>query len=389
VRRRFLLLNLPYGPFGRELASALRARGADVGHLVFNAGDVTARRGPGAIEYRGSPAAWPAAYRALAPSWSDVVVYGEGRWQARPVLESAGDAPRVWILENGYFRPDWVTLERDGVAAGSPVLPRTAAAYADHAPNAPEPEPVGPVTRPLVLAVALYWLAEQFLPIFPRPHAGFDPPPWRQAVGHLGRWSAQRFRPRVRADRVAAAGPFVMACLQREGDSQLTRHSDLRTNAVFMEAVIGNFAANAPPGLRLVVKNHPLDPAVIDQAASMRAISRRHGVVDRVSFIDGGAMAQLCRASSGLVVNNSSAALAALGFGTPVKVLGRAFFDFEGLTHQGTLASFWHAPVAPDPDLFKRFRAAVIARTQINGSYEGPRLRRRTAHRVADRMMAA
>lgn len=389
MRRRFLLVNLPYGPFGRELCQALRTRGADVGHLVFNAGDVIARRGAGAIEYRGSPQAWPATYRALAPAWTDVVVYGEGRWQARPVVEAAGDDPRVWILENGYFRPDWVTLERDGVAAASPALPRSAAAYASHPGDPAEPDPAGPVTRPLVVAVAIYWLAEQFLPIFPRPPAGFDPPPWRQAAGHLGRWIGQRFRRPVRAADVAALAPYVLVCLQREGDTQLTRHSDFNTNAAFMEAVVADFARNAPSDLRLVVKNHPLDPGVIDQRASTRTIARRHGVSDRVVFIDGGAMAPLCRVSRGLVVNNSSAALAALGFGTAVKVLGRAFFDFEGLTHQGALSEFWTAPVGPDPELFQRFRAAVIARTQINGSFEGPRLRRRTAERVADRMMAA
>ncbi len=389
MSRRFLLVNLPYGPFGRELAGALRARGAEVGHMVFNAGDVVSRRGPGAIEYRGPPEAWPATYRRLAPAWTDVVVYGEGRWQARPAIETAGDVPKVWILENGYFRPDWVTLERDGVAAASSALPAAASAYATRPADVPEPDPVGPVTRPLVLAVARYWLAEQFLPIFPRPHAGFDVPPWRQAAGHVWRWARLRLQGPVHADRVAADGPYVLACLQREGDSQLIRHSDLHTNAAFLEAVIADFARNAPPELRLVVKNHPLDPAVVDQRASTRAVAGRHGVRDRVVFIDGGAMATLCRASRGLVVNNSSAALAALGFGTPVKVLGRAFFDFEGLTHQGPLAEFWRAPVAPDPDLFQSFRAAVIARTQINGSFEGPRLRRRTAEHVADCMMAA
>ncbi|HEV7227563.1 capsular biosynthesis protein [Brevundimonas sp.] len=389
MRRRFLLVNLPYGPFGRELCAALRARGADVGHMIFNAGDVISRRGPGGIEYRGASTDWPATYRALAPQWTDVVVYGEGRWQTRPVLDAAGSHPRVWVLENGYFRPDWITLERDGVAAGSPVLPRSAQAYAGRLLQEPESDPVGPVTRPLVMAVARYWLAERFLPIYPRPDSGFDPPPWRQAAGHVLRWLRLRLSPKIDAAAVAAKGPFVLVCLQREGDSQLTRHSDLTTNAAFLDAVISDFARHAPADLRLVVKNHPLDPGVIDQAFSTRSVAARHAVADRVSFIDGGTMAPLCRASRGLVVNNSSAALAALGFGTPVKVLGRAFFDFDGLTHQGPLASFWTRPAVPDPDLFLRFRASVIARTQINGSFEGPRLRRRTAERIAERMSAA
>ncbi len=388
MRRRFLLVTLPYGPFGRELAAELRARGADVGHMIFNAGDLVDRRGPGGIEFRGPPAAWPEAYRRMAPDWTDVVVYGEGRTHTRPVLDTSGSSPRVWVLENGYFRPDWVTLERDGVAAGSRVLPRTARAYDGGPTAAPEPDPVGPITRPLVLAVARYWLADQFLPIFPRQDPGFDVPPWRQAAGHVARWLRMAASPRVDPAQVAAEGPFFLCCLQREGDGQLTRHSDLNTNAAFVEAVVADFARHAPPDVRLVVKNHPLDPGVIDQRRSVRRIAGAHGVGDRVRFIDGGALAPLCRAARGMVVNNSSSALAALGFGTPVKVLGRAFFDFEGLTDQNPTARFWHAPVAPDPDLFLRFRAAVIARTQINGSFEGPRLRARTARRVAERLTA-
>ena len=84
------------------------------------------------------------------------------------------------------------------------------------------------------------------------------------------------------------------------------------------------------------------------------------------------------------MVNNSSAALSALGFGTPVKVLGQAFFDFEGLTDQQPLDRFWTSPVAPDPDLFQRFRATVIARTQINGSFHAPGAIDATAARVAE-----
>ena len=115
-----------------------------------------------------------------------------------------------------------------------------------------------------------------------------------------------------------------------------------------------------------------------------RCLAVESGLDDRVDFIDGGNLAQLCRASQGMVVNNSSAALSALGFRTPVKVLGDAFFDFEGLTDQQPLDGFWGAPVAADPKLFTAFRAHVIARTQINGNYHEPRVMRPTAELIAD-----
>src|SRR5690606_6333777 len=129
---------------------------------------------------------------------------------------------------------------------------------------------------------------------------------------------------------------------------------------------------------------HPLDPGLIDLKRQTLRLAAERGLAGRVDFIDGGLLAQLCRASKGMVVNNSTAALSALGFGTPVKVLGDAFFDFEGLTDQKPLDDFWAAPKPADHDLFARFRAHVLARTQVNGNYHDPSMRALTVRNLAD-----
>src|SRR5690606_8933097 len=144
------------------------------------------------------------------------------------------------------------------------------------------------------------------------------------------------------------------------------------------------FAASAEPGDRLVVKNHPLDPGLIDLKRQTLKLAAERGLAGRVDFIDGGLLAQLCRASRGMVVNNSTAALSALGFGTPVKVLGDAFFDFEGLTDQKPLDRFWADPTPADHDLFVRFRGHVMARTQVNGNYHDRSMRELTIRNLTD-----
>jgi len=126
---------------------------------------------------------------------------------------------------------------------------------------------------------------------------------------------------------IAARGPFFIACLQREGDAQLLRYSRYADNTAFLAEVMTSFAVHAPKAARLVIKNHPLDPGLIDLEAVTRRLVIERELQGRVDFIDGGNLAQLCRASQGMVVNNSSAALSPLGFQTPVKVLGDAFFN--------------------------------------------------------------
>ena len=293
---------------------------------------------------------------------------------------------RVWVLENGYFRPDWITLEQGGVNDGS-RLPRNRLAYDGPAPGMQEPRSMGRILPYHVINISLHHLVQ--VPgriLFPRYAPAYTAPAWLQCAGHIGRYLRGLVASpgALDVDRIVTRGPFFLVCLQREGDTQLLRHSGLPDNTAFLAEVMTSFARSAPADARLVVKNHPLDPGLLDLRRVTRSLAVERGLATRVDFIDGGQLSSLCRASRGLVVNNSSAALSALGFGTPVKALGQAFFDFEGLTDQQTLDAFWSIPQPPDPELFGRFRATVIARTQINGSYHAPATLRLTAERVAD-----
>ena len=385
--RRFLIVSAPFGRFGRVLAQALTLRGATVGRMIFNAGDAANWRQPGGVIFNESVSRWPERLAELSREYTDIIVFGEGGPYNQGVLTQVDrlDAA-VWVLENGYFRPDWVTVERNGVNASS-GLPRDADGYAEPTPILPVTRAIGKILPHHVINISLYhlvtWLAGS---LYPRYRSPYTTPAWRQCAGHIGRYFSLIFQPRhqLNTEVIRARGDFFIACLQREGDAQLLRYSRFADNAGFLAEVMDSFARHAPSDRRLVVKNHPLDPGLINLAAVTRRLAAERGLAGRVDFIDGGNLAQLCRASCGMVVNNSSAALSALGFHTPVKVLGQAFFDFEGLTDQQSLDGFWRRPVAADAQLFKRFRAHVIARSQINGNYHEPRAMIWTASAIAD-----
>lgn len=385
--RRFLIVTAPFGRFGVVLAKALRARGADVSRVLFNAGDLLYWRGPGGIEFKGTAGRWPEKLSELASDYTDILLFGEGGAYNQAVLSQARQLQaRIWVLENGYFRPDWVTVERNGVNASS-NLPRTRAAYEPPTPEIPVTRSVGKILPHHVLNISLYHLIQ--LPgrwLFPKYVAPYTVAPWLQCAGHIRRYFGLALQGGDACDAAAIArkGPYFLACLQREGDAQLLRYSPFADNTAFLAEVMSNFVENAPANARLVVKNHPLDPGLVDLRRVTARLAVDRGLQDRVDFIDGGNLAQLCRASQGMVVNNSSAALSALGFHTPVKVLGQAFFDFDGLTDQKPLDAFWSQPEIPDPDLFMRFRAHVIARSQINGNYHEPSAMEPTAQGITD-----
>ncbi|MBJ7320457.1 MAG: capsular biosynthesis protein [Alphaproteobacteria bacterium] len=385
--RRFLIVSAPFGGFGVALARTLEARGATVQRMIFNAGDALNWRRAGGVVFKAAAEVWAERLAEVAADFTDLLLFGEGGPYNRAVLSATeGLDARVWVLENGYFRPDWITVELNGVNASS-GLPRFRDGYPAPEPVLPDPIPVGRILPHHVVNITAYHLVQTLGAfLFPRHANHYTASPLSQCLGHVRRYLglAARRASENDVDVIAARGEFFIVCLQREGDAQLLRYSQYADNTAFLAKVMTSFAAHAPRNARLVVKNHPLDPGLIDLAAVTRRLVIERGLQGRVDFIDGGNLAQLCRASQGMVVNNSSAALSALGFHTPVKVLGDAFFDFEGLTDQQALDDFWSAPQAPDTALFTRFRAHVIAQSQVNGNFHEPRAIGRTAHGVAD-----
>jgi len=385
--RRFLLVTLPPGRFGGLLAKHLRNSGAHVRRVILNGGDL--------LNWGVKDLLWANVPRPLWRAWlnwrladcgiTDVVVFGDTIAYNAEALAAARDAGlRTWVLENGYNRPDWVTLEPNGVNAHS-CMPRDARSY-DHVdvsiPTAETPH-IGAITPFHVANLTAYFTAVVLAwPIFSRYRYPYAVRLWPQIFGHIRRFWSDAAQAVIADER-----PFFLACLQREGDSQLVEHSELKTNRAFMTRVIASFAASADPGVRLVFKNHPLDPGIADLHALCRAVASEHGVADRVTFLDGGVFAPLARASQGVVAVNSTAAYAALGFGRPVKLLGRAVFDIEGLTDKRSLDAFWRRPIGPDAALFARFRRRLSVSTQIHGSFHNPRYVDVTARRVVERLI--
>ena len=394
--RRFLFVTLPSGPFGNYLDRALRARGALARRVVMNGGEW--------FDWVGGDTAWFRGPRDGFAPWvervlkrdgvTDVVVFNDVNPYSQDALQAARAlGVSTWILENGYQRPDWITLETEGVNARS-GLPRDPAAYDDADSLAPPQDGghIGPITPFHVFnTIQHFTLMVLFSPWLSGYRYPYTVTVGGQVFGHLRRYSIWLWTRRARerqAEQVAKLSPYFLVCLQREGDSQLMVHSDLKTNTAYMETVIGSFAAHAPQAARLVIKNHPLDPGLTNLERIAFRIAARHGVQHRLHFLEGGNFAALSRASEGVVSVNSTAALAAMGFGTPVKLLGRAFFDVPGLADQQPLEGFWSAPAKPDLDLFHRFRRRMSVQTQVWGSFHAPASLEGTARRLAERMLA-
>jgi capsular polysaccharide export protein len=279
---------------------------------------------------------------------------------------------RTHVLEEGYLRPHWMTLELEGVNARS-TLSRVNTWFRQEALRLP-PEPA---LRPITASFARrardsYWHYHHVL------DGRFRYPHYRshrsgsillEGFGWLWKFTQSGRRERSAADTLqAVAGkPLFLLPLQLSGDYQIRAHSpfpDMRSAASY---VIESFAAHAPADVHLLLKAHPLDSSFYNWRQFVRRHARRLGLTGRLHFIDGGDLDDLVKVASGLVCVNSTSATLALAASTPVCTIGEAIYDMPGLTHQEHLDRFWVAPTAPEPGLYPAFRRVLVDRCLVRG----------------------
>jgi capsular polysaccharide export protein len=378
--RTFLFLQGLASPFFKRLGAALLDRGFAVTRINLNLGDELFWRLGGAVAYRGRLAAWPDFLSAFIEERgvTDLVLFGDGRPYHRAAIETAQlRGVDVHVFEEGYFRPNWITLETGGVN-GFSRLPRDPQAIRELAADLPqgdiEHEHIRGDMRLRTLWDVTYNVANVALPyLYPFYRRHRPQHPLVEYAGWLGRMVKGRAEKRraaeVEAQVATGEGRYFLLPLQLDSDYQIRLHSPFSAMTEVVDFVARSFAINARPTDRLVVKLHPLDNGLVNRRRLTGITARKTGLGDRLLYLDGGQGSSLLDGAAGVVVVNSTIGTLAISRGRPTIALGQAIYDMPGLTHQGTLESFWRAPTPPDPEFAQDFRRVVTAQTQLNGGF--------------------
>jgi len=380
-QQRFLFLQGVCSPFFSRLGQALRGVGHVVRKVNFTVGDSVYWRCGQATAFRGPMEHLPAFYaqQYAQHGISDIVLFGDCRPVHRPAIALAKQQGiRVHVFEEGYFRPYWITLERDGVN-GNSSLPRDPDWYRAVSTKAVHYDN-GAAFKTAFWKRAAYdvgyncWFA-----LNPILHRGVkshvSTHPIREYLGYVGRGMRMPFcvrearRLQEQLIRESQQHPFYLLPLQLDSDAQIIHHSPFASMTQAMLQGVESFARAAPPDTRLAVKLHPLDPGLINYRRQLFDAARGLGVLDRVFFLESGNLPALLRAAQGVVTVNSTVGSSALVHNRPVIALGTAIYAMPGLTFQGPLDAFWRTRARPDKDLFRHFRDVVILRTQVNGGF--------------------
>jgi capsular polysaccharide export protein len=373
--RRVLMLQGPVGPFFDRVAQWLLGRGCQVDRIVFHGGDDHDCRAVRSIPYTGSPSGWPAFLgNQLASARPDcIVLFGQNRLYHKVALERAraSDLPVV-VMEEGYFRPGFVTVELGGVNGYSTTLDRFEWSVPDPSMGL-QPAVTGMHFQKMAWHACQHYIAlEKQYARFPEythhrsqdvnAYAWYWVRSWFRKGYHRGRdlgFQRQLF---------ASRKPYFFIPLQLEGDSQITQHSPFASNAEFILKVLTSFAGHAPAETILVFRQHPHSRGGRGSRDLVSGLANGLGIVHRIRYMVEGDTPDLAEHSQGTVVINSTVGLQALERGVPLIVLGDAPYKQPEFTFMGELDDFWRQRQPPDEEVTGRFLAQVKNLTQAPAS---------------------
>lgn len=378
-QRVTLLLQGPMGPFFATLAKTLRAHGQKIIKVNFNAGDDHYYSGTDVVRFRSPMTLWPETVRSLIHQHhvDALVLFGQMRDMHRHAIDVAREmGVTVYVFEEGYIRPDYVTLEIGGVNAASPI-PRNPEFYRDaNIEPMPAPRPTNQEFGKVAEIAMTYgwrmWRGRQRYPHYMH-HRNLGPVTegLKWVRGGIRKWWYHWTEIDMLAHLAAAEQRkrYFLVPLQVYNDSQIRCHSRFVDVAEFIAQVVESFARYAPRNKLLVFKHHPLDRPYNDYNYLIADLAREWGISSRVHYIHDLHLPTLLQHACGVVTVNSTTGLQSLYHGTPAIALGECFYAVPGIVHAGSLEQFWNDPGEVDKALFEKFRAYLIRETQLNASF--------------------
>ena len=307
-----------------------------------------------------------------------VILFGDCRPIHKIARSVANDLGlTIWVFEEGYIRPGFITCERGGTNDLS-ALPRAAAQVTARAAEITEDANTAKpwqAANPMPARVRMD-LAHHLWNILLKPfYYRYRTHRPDSMMAEIKGWLA-RIRRKMPHRYINAAltkryentdKPFFMVPLQLNSDFQIREHSDYDGVLDFVRETVASFARNAPKGTLLMFKSHPLDNGMIDYRSYIAMAAMKHNIEGRVDYLEGGDLDEYLNRALGIILINSTVGYAALAKAKPLKVMGRALYNMTGLADQRSLDKFWKKPPAPDPELVNNFLKVIRTDSQIRG----------------------
>lgn len=398
IVRHFLFLQGMPCDFFKCVGNELEERGHKVSRINLSFADWLFWHDGRAINFRGKRSDWPEFLKKFLQKHSvtDIVLLGEQRkYHKEAVALAQLSGVRIMATDFGYFRPDWITLEPNGMG-GESRMPKDAAGIVAQTRNLPSVD-----FTPQFQDSSWRMSVGDFVGSFGDVIFGFFYPHYIRSVErphpliYFPAMGLALLRRKWRAKSVDGIHrklhdrkyPYFVFPLQLDFDFQIRAYSPYSGMGEAIDQVLISFARYAPQGFDLWIKAHPWDPGLINWKERIRVVAVQWGIESRIHYFDGGNLDEMMNNASGVVTVNSTSGLKALQLGRPVQVLGSAVYDVAGLTYSEGLDKFWSQRLLPDMALLDSFIKLLVHHSQIRGVFFHPKAKRVVVKRYVDRLL--
>jgi capsular polysaccharide export protein len=377
--KQILLFQGPMGSFFDRLDQEFQNRGANTFRIGLNAGDEYFANGSHYTPYIDQKENFKKFIISYYQEyWIDMVfVFGDCRYYQSIAIDIAKSMGiKVYVFEEGYIRPDFITLEEDGVNANSNI-PQNRDFYdaLEVCEDDFKLKHFGSTYFKMAFESTIYYIIS-YLFNYKYPnyehHRNFNP--WVEAFYGIRSW-IRKFKYRFSEKNLISkyeydiSDKYFFVPLQTHGDFQILKHSKYNNIKEFITEVLESFAKYSKVDDYLVFKHHPVDRGRCDYSDFIALLAQKLGCQDRVDVVYDLHLPTLLKHAKGTVVVNSTVGLSSLYHHTPTLCMGDAIYDIEGLTSQYSLDKFWINNTKVDEVLFIKYRYWLIKNTQINDNF--------------------
>ncbi len=366
-----LMLQGPIGPLFSRIASWKRGMGHRVKRVIFNAGDAGYCTDKDAIHYRDGQGEWLSRLRSYLRRYgiNGVLLFGQFRCYHRQAIQLCQQMGiPVFVMEEGYVRPGFVTLEMTGVNAHSSTL-KNYVLSEEAKPHYLPPAPIRSYRFKLTFSAINY---------YGRLKAGswWHPNYVHHRDSTLFRYTKYwvsaalaypytRWQDKKALARLDTTKPYFFVPMQLDSDAQILFHSRYLNVMSFIEEVLRSFAIHAPDNSQLIIKQHPLARGHLDVRQRVLCKAADLGIARRVIFVYACKIYKLLDKVAGVVTINSTVGVQAIAHAAPLKIMGDAIYDHPDVADPQPLDSFWLNPFRPDPDRAEAFHQQLKHLTQV------------------------
>ena len=379
--KNILFLQGPMGKFFKKLDLTFRQHGAKTYKIGLNGGDWFFSNSDNYIPFKDRKETWETYIKDFLNTHKidKVFLFGDCRYYQSKAIKMALELDiEIFVFEEGYVRPHYITMERFGVNDYSHIS-RDPNFYNNlleinqnttiHAHQSK--------FKMIMSAVTYYLIANVLHHKYPHYEHHRDFSAIKEGFYGLRGVFRKLIYPFYESKYLKKiegelSKKYFFVPLQTHNDFQILQHSQYGSIEKFIIEILESFSKQEDENIWLVFKHHPVDRGrknyndfIMNQAELLK-IEKRIIVLHDIH------LPTCLQQAKGTITINSTVGLSSIGHNIPTLTLGNAIYDIEGLTCKGmSLEEFWKAPKTPDEILYQKFRKYLIDITQLNGSFYG------------------